>query len=100
MRKKKITVAFDVDDTLITSNDVPKKSNIALYKLLQSLGCDMYIWSRGGVEYALENMSKLGLSGKVVEKGSFKPDFAVDDMEYDLGKHNIMVKGFFWHEEV
>lgn len=102
-------VAFDVDGTLIHDAnprftflnpatgmeeplcDTPRYDVIALFRSLQSLGCEMYIWSGGGLDYATRWAGKLGLSATVVEKGSFQPDIAVDDLAVELGRANIRV---------
>lgn len=87
-------VAFDVDGTLIDHRDYVRPEIVDLYKALQKLGCEMYIWSHGGVDYAEIWRSRLHLLGKVVEKGSFKPDIAVDDQKCAfLGKVDLHVGG-------
>jgi hydroxymethylpyrimidine pyrophosphatase-like HAD family hydrolase len=91
-----ITVAFDVDDTLIKRGgeypDVPRYDIINLFKMFQQLGCEMYIWSGGGVEYAKEWSRRLGLETAIItDKGIFKPDIAVDDQHCDLGVVNLYV---------
>jgi len=92
---KKLTVAFDVDGTLIelvgNKEDTPRYKILTLFKLFESFGCEMYIWSGGGVDYAMEWRDKLGLDADVALKGSFIPDIAVDDMETDLGKIDLRV---------
>jgi len=91
------TVAFDVDGTLITYDDVPRYDVIQLYHLLESFGCQMFIWSGCGIDYAQRWSEKLGLKGRVVAKGSFKPHIAIDDFpsgivwEDPLGAANICV---------
>ncbi len=95
----KNVVCFDVDGTLIHQEgplcDTPRYEIIALFKSFESLGCMMYIWSGGGVQYAKRWRDKLGLTALVVEKGSFTPDIAIDDMahesEFNLGKVNLPV---------
>jgi hydroxymethylpyrimidine pyrophosphatase-like HAD family hydrolase len=92
-------IAFDVDGTLIhqsgSREDTPRYDIIALFHSFEKLGYEMYIWSGGGVDYATRWKEKLGLNAKVVEKGSFKPDIAVDDMahesEFNLGVVNLAV---------
>jgi hydroxymethylpyrimidine pyrophosphatase-like HAD family hydrolase len=102
-------VAFDVDGTLVhdgnpafkflspTSGveeplcDTPRYDVIAMFHAYQTLGFEMFIWSGGGVEYAKHWAAKLGLSATVVEKGSFRPDIAVDDCDVKLGIANIRV---------
>lgn len=92
---KTIKVAFDVDGTLIEQvgdkADTPRYSVISLFKSYQNLGCEMYIWSGGGVDYAAHWARKLGLDAIIVVKGSFVPDIAFDDCEITLGKTNIQV---------
>jgi phosphoserine phosphatase len=95
----KLKAAFDVDGTLIHQSgdliDTPRYEIIQLFQILESLGNEMFIWSGGGVSYATEWASKLGLNAEVVEKGSFIPDIAVDDEAHEsdrnLGKVNIKV---------
>jgi hydroxymethylpyrimidine pyrophosphatase-like HAD family hydrolase len=103
-----ITVAFDVDGTLIyqtgdkgmpgSIEDTPRYDVIQLFHTFQKLGCQMFIWSGGGVPYATRWMEKLGLQATVVEKGSFKPDITFDDLDLDmrdrersLGRVNVQV---------
>lgn len=96
---KRIKIAFDVDGTLIhqkdSACDVPRYDVISLFKSLESLGCEMYMWSGGGIDYAEHWRNKLGLKAHVVMKGSFVPDIAIDDMahelEFNLGTVNIPV---------
>lgn len=100
----KPTVAFDVDDTLVDNDGSPNEDVIQFFKLFQKFGCDMYIWSNGGeawqssTDYAKHVRDQLGLTAKVVEKGSFKPDVVVDDLdiytrvsERTIGAVNIKV---------
>lgn len=94
-----ISVAFDVDGTLIHQSgeltDTPRYPIIQLFKLFESLGYTMYIWSGGGVDYATHWRDKLGLKALVVAKGSFVPHLAVDDMahesEFNLGQVSLPV---------
>jgi hypothetical protein len=48
-------VAFDVDMTLITEDRKPIYENIQLFQAFKRLGCDMVIWSGGGIDYATQN---------------------------------------------
>ena len=103
-----VKVAFDVDGTLIyqtgdkgmpgSIEDTPRYDVIQLFLTLQKLGCEMYIWSGGGIDYARRWSEKLGLSATIVAKGSFKPDLTFDDLDLDmreaersLGRVNIQV---------
>lgn len=89
------TVAFDVDGTLIhqigDQEDSPRYEVIQLYKILESAGCEMFIWSGGGLGYAERWAQKLGLNGTIIIKGSLVPDIAVDDEEVTLGKVNLRI---------
>lgn len=90
----KVTVAFDVDDTLIRQDkdgrDIPRYDVIQLFSLLEMYGCEMYIWSGGGINYAKVWAEKLGLKAKIVEKFSFEPDIIVDD-GYEMGTKNCAI---------
>lgn len=94
---EKIKVCFDVDGTLIYDEnhrelfDTPNYKMIALFKSFEELGCEMYIWSGGGISYSIRWANKLGLKATHVRKGSFIPDIAVDDEELGLGKVNLKV---------
>lgn len=85
-----VKVAFDVDSTLILPDkeggDIPNYPVIAVFNSLQALGCQMFIWSGGGLQYAKRWAEKLGLKATIVEKGSFQPDLAFDDMDLDFRK--------------
>ena len=93
--KKELHIAFDVDGTLIhqvgEAEDTPRYDIIGQFLFYQSLGYTMYIWSGGGFSYAERWAQKLGLKATIMEKGSFKPDIAFDDMNVNLGKVNIRV---------
>ena len=90
-----LLIAFDVDGTLIhqvgEAEDTPRYCVIEVFHFFEKLGHTMYIWSGGGVDYAKEWSQRLGLKAKIVEKGSFKPDIALDDMNVNLGIVNIRV---------
>ena len=89
------TIAFDVDGTLIhltgEKEDTPRREIIQLFLSFQQLGYEMYCWSGGGESYAEMWLRRLYLDAKVVEKGSFLPDIAVDDEHVKLGKVNLKV---------
>ena len=91
-------IAFDVDGTLIrksaTGDDVPRYEIIILLALFSDNQHEVYVWSGSGVDYAERWCEKLGLKReifKIVAKGSFVPDVAIDDEEVELGKTNIKV---------
>jgi hypothetical protein len=105
---KKLTIAFDVDDTLIVPavalddephpyigmyGAIPNYETVALYKWFQSQGNHMIVWSGGGVEYAKTWAEKLGLRPdevRVKAKGD-DVDIAFDDCDVDLAKVNVKV---------
>jgi hydroxymethylpyrimidine pyrophosphatase-like HAD family hydrolase len=95
MEAPEITVAFDVDGTLIHQigprEDTPRYEVIALFHILQKAGCNMIIWSGDGVGYAQRWMEKLGLEAKILEKGCGEPDITFDDEIVILGKVNIRI---------
>ena len=79
-------IAFDVDGTILNTNDTPRYSVIGLLLFFfendtVGLRHDIIVWSGGGVDYAKRWVERLGLKGKVrvIEKGSEKVDIAVDD---------------------
>lgn len=90
-----MNVTFDVDGTLIhqvgEKEDTPRYDVIRLFHWFEEFGFTLYVWSGSGVDYAQRWCEKLGLKAIVVEKGSFTPDIAVDDMEVTLGDKNIKV---------
>jgi len=77
---KKLKVAFDVDYTLINEHYQPIHRNIDLFRWFEEQGHDMIIWSGGGLEYARNFASRLGLKARVIQKCSEEVDIAVDDM--------------------
>ena len=80
---KKIKICFDVDGTLIhqvgPKDETPRYEIVALFQTLSKLGCDMYVWSGSGVDWATRWSEKLGLDATIVVKGSFRPDICFDD---------------------
>jgi hypothetical protein len=114
MRKNmSLKVCWDIDDTIwkiqkidnpagryraMTANNeyieqVPDYDLIGVVRWFYQNGDKVYFWSAGGIDYAQMVVNKLGLAhmGKVVEKGSFKPDIAFDDCETNLGKVDVRV---------
>lgn len=95
---KKLTVAWDVDDTLIIpsvagyAKDTPNYSNIQAFKWFQDQGHTMIIWSGSGIDWANKWASKLGLKARIIRKGSEEVDIAIDDCDVELGTINIKVK--------
>lgn len=95
LNNESLFVAFDVDGTLIGTNEngenVPRYKVIELFRHFERLGCTMFIWSGSGVDYATRWAQKLGLKASIVRKGSIVPDITFDDEIIRLGKTNIQV---------
>lgn len=91
-------IAFDVDDTLIIpsvvtgARDVPNYETIAIFKWFQAQGNDMIIWSGSGLDWASTWAEKLGLTARIIVKGSEMVDIAFDDCDVELGTVNVKVK--------
>lgn len=102
-------IAFDVDGTILHDGnprfkfispesgmeeplcDTPRYDIIAMFHAYEAMGFEMVIWSGGGVDYAKRWAARLGLQATVLEKGSIRPDIAVDDQDVNLGITNIRV---------
>jgi ribonucleotide monophosphatase NagD (HAD superfamily) len=95
---KNIKVAFDCNGTLL-NGDKPNYKIIKLFKIFQSFGCEMYIWSNCGVEYVQEVADFLQLKAVcVVKNETLLPDITIDDSEYEnLGQINLKVNRIFKH---
>lgn len=87
-----MVIAFDVDGTLISYGDKPRRDIIQILVLLKGLGNRIIVHSGGGKDYAEMWVRRLFLEDYVDEcrDKSFKPgeigedvDLAFDD---DLGK--------------
>lgn len=112
---KKITIAFDVDGTLISNESVGKTpiANERIRTLLITLASfkntKIIVWSGGGELYARQIGAAIGIDkyvdayatknyqGKVGEVHMFapeiKPDIAIDDIQAcELGIANLIVK--------
>ena len=92
-------IAFDLDDTIWKVRYRPRLEQVPDFDLIQVVrwfhgnGDEVFFWSAGGVDYCQQIINKFGLDdyGKVVEKGSFKPDIAFDDCETNLGIVDVRV---------
>lgn len=96
-----MTIAFDIDDTLIVpavatglDRDTPNYDVIAIYKWFQAQGHSMVLWSGGGQDYARTWGDKLGLQPFAVWTKQQDPsvDIAFDDCDVVLGTVNIKVR--------
>jgi hydroxymethylpyrimidine pyrophosphatase-like HAD family hydrolase len=89
-------IAFDVDGTLHDGTwdriGNPREEIVAKFKKYQDAGHEMFIWSGAGTTHARAVAKKLGLRAKIMKKGSFTPDIAVDNnKKTHFGKRNIYV---------
>lgn len=108
---KKVTVAFDVDGTLIDSEGNTNWRQTETLRLLsRAKNVDIIVWSGGGKDYAEMIVRKLGLEkyvkrcasknhlgkdleGKHIFEPDFVPDIAFDDIQdCVLGNINIIVR--------
>ncbi len=113
---KKVTIAFDVDGTLITNDSKNAKpiANERIRSLLIALASfknvEIVVWSGGGELYAHQVCDNLGI-GKYVSRYAsknhlgtspdgrhmfnpdFEPDIAIDDIQdCVLGNINLIVR--------
>lgn len=108
---KKVTIAFDVDGTLIDSEGNTNWRQTELLRLLSRFkNVDIIVWSGGGKDYAeaivrkldlgkyvkrCESKNHLGKSadGRHLFKPDLEPDIAIDDIQdCILGKINLIVR--------
>jgi len=114
---KKITVAFDVDGTLIETgawDTGTMKPNVRIVRLLVALASfknvRVVVWSGGGKDWADEAVDTLGLrkyvkatysknligraeNGDYIYEPEIKPDIAIDDIQAcELGVLNLIVR--------
>ena len=101
LNKKRLVVAFDVDDSLIIPSvatgfdrDTPNYETIMIYRWFQEQGAYMIVWSGGGIDYAQTWAAKLGLLANEfrVKQKYNDVDLAFDDCDVDLGKVNVKIK--------
>lgn len=91
-----LTIAFDVDGTLIDKDDKPRKEVIALLKALAN-GNEIIVWSGGGQAYAEMWVDRLNLNEFVYQTASKigiarkDIDIAFDDQDVKLGTYNIKI---------
>lgn len=91
-----ITIAFDIDGTLIhqigENEDAPRYDIISLLQFFVKNKNKVYVWSGGGINHTIKWCRKLGLKEiTIIEKGCIKPDIVFDNEEVRLGKVNIRV---------
>lgn len=114
---KKITIAFDCDGTLVTTDSAETRKIVAnerirtlLVTLARFKNVRVVIWSGGGEMWARQVGAALGLDkyvwkymdkiylgrgddGKIKFGTDFKPDIAIDDIQAcELGAINLIVR--------
>lgn len=112
MKLKKITIAFDVDGTLITENgEVYEDIRSLLVILSKFKNTRIIVWSGGGELYARQVTSRIGIDKYVDDwadknhigydvinkkhdfEPDLKPDIAIDDIQAcELGVQNLIVR--------
>lgn len=86
-----VVICYDVDGTLITLDNKPRHDVIKTLFMFRELGCKIYVWSGGGIDYATQWVNRLGLPCEVIAKGSILPSIAFDDQLVGLGEVSIQV---------
>lgn len=97
---KKVKIAFDVDETLITINSrgetVPNYITITTLQLMHGMfqNAEIIVWSGSGVEYATRWTQRLSIDNlvRVIAKGSEEVDISIDDQKVKLGTVNLQLK--------
>lgn len=86
-------IAFDIDGTLLDYQGHRRENVIDLLITFKQLGCMIYVWSGGGLDYVERIVLNLGLEDMVrcATKGALIPDVVFDDKEVNLGKLNIKI---------
>ena len=98
-RMQKLIIAFDVDGTLVSEDDVPSFQMINTLQVLSKLtkNVRIVVWSGGGEEYAEMWGRRLGLDEYVwkymAKDRTFHVDIAFDDQQaFALADKNIIVR--------
>lgn len=98
--KEKLTIAWDVDDTILIPSvvtggrDIPNYETIKILKWFQEQGHNIVIWSGSGVDWAKSWAEKLGLEPceiRIKQKDE-SVDICFDDCLVDLAKVNVRIK--------
>jgi hypothetical protein len=80
-----VNIFFDVLDTLLTQEEVPRPRAREAFLTLTASGHDLYLWSSGGAGYAATAAELLGVADLVGgcfdkrQEPDVPVDFAVDD---------------------
>lgn len=103
MPSQKLTVAFDIDDTLlvpslvmgngVSGENVPNYEVIAVLRWFQLQGAHIILWSGSGVDWAKRWGEKFGLEPFEVrvKQKSEDVDICFDDCIVDLARVNVRV---------
>ena len=88
-----MNVFFDVLDTLLTEDEVPRPRAREAFLILKKQGHDLYLWSSGGGGYAAAAAELLGVADLVTgcysKRGEpdVPVDFVVDDDRSMVERH-------------
>jgi hypothetical protein len=78
-------VFVDVDDTLVRTvgpKRIPIPATVRLVRALREQGAVLYLWSRGGPDYAREVAEELGLA-ESFDGFLPKPELLLDDASFE-----------------
>ncbi len=105
-----MNIFFDVLDTLLTEEDVPRPHARELFRRLKDMGHEVYLWSSAGGAYAAGAAEILGASDLVGgcfgkrHEPELSVDFAVDDdasIVQSYGGYRVApFEGNPWDEEL
>jgi beta-phosphoglucomutase-like phosphatase (HAD superfamily) len=99
-KMRKITIAFDVDGTLIDTNGFMNIGVVNLLILLRGFkNVRIVVWSGGGADYARHHAERLGIDKHIhkfagkLDSPRLEPDIAIDDIQDTaLGNINLIVR--------
>jgi hypothetical protein len=105
-----MNVFFDVLDTLLSEEGVPRPHAREVFQELREMGHEVYLWSSGGGSYAAEAADLLGVADLVAgyfgkrREPDVGVDFVVDDdasvVESYSGYRVEPFEGDLWDEEL
>lgn len=93
-----MTVAFDVDGTLVDGDAQSLEDVRSLLILLKRMDCKIVVWSGGGTDYAAMMARRIHVDRFVDEYrakaqygGPDLPDITFDDEDVTLGRVNVRI---------
>jgi predicted HAD superfamily phosphohydrolase YqeG len=88
-----LVVYVDVDDTLVRTAGVkriPVPAVIEHVRELSRAGAELYLWSRGGAEYARRTADELGIAG-CFRAFLPKPNVVIDDEAFSAWRQTVEI---------